>query len=822
MYTLPLNDPRADLATAGGKGESLARLAAAGLPVPPGFHLTTDAYRAFVAANGLTGSSDRERFTAGEIPADLAEAILAAYAPLGEAAVAVRSSATAEDLPGMSFAGQQDTFLNVRGDQALLDAVRRCWASLWTERAIAYRERNGIAHDQVALAVVVQELVEADTAGVMFTEEQGNLIVNAAFGLGEAVVGGLVTPDTYTVDRDGPAVVDEQISDKSVMTVRTQDGTREVPVPRERRESPALSTDQVTALAGLGLRIERLYGRPMDVEWAFAGGEPYILQARPITGQREVWNDTLRGDYLWSNGNAGEAIPSVMTPATWSLVQRFMTDIFFVADIVGHPMFGNIGGRFYMNLSPLITLGGAIGSGARVRKALVPIFGKLPDGLRTPLLPISRWQAIRAAMPLIKGRLAMRKASRRVPAFVASARQRSEDLRARIATSDDLGALWEREVAPYFTECTTMLGAAGRQDAGSLVFLDRELAALVGEADANALISSVKVGDSRLESLGPLLGLARLRRGEITREEYARQYGHRCPDEFEISVPRPAEDPAWIDKQLDGLTIDPADLLRKQDEASDAAWRRFRDRDPKLAAKYRRRILRWGEIAGEREGTRSEVIRAFWVLRDFVRRAGELTGRGDDLFFLTIQEILQVLRGDQEPLVLLDRRRAAYDHYRSLPNYPGLIRGRFDPDRWAADPERRSDVFDATASVAAAATSITGFPGAAGVVEGTARVITSVADGERLGEGEIRVTTVTIVGWTPLFPRAAAVVTDVGAPLSHATIVARELGIPAVVGTGNATMRIHDGDRVRVDGGSGTVEVVTVSDGERRDRTGSP
>ncbi|WP_084960055.1 PEP/pyruvate-binding domain-containing protein [Thermoactinospora rubra] len=811
MNTLALDDPRADLPTVGGKGASLARLARAGLPVPDGFHVTTHAYRRFVAEHGLTGRPQEmaRLITEHEIPADLAGDVLAAYAKLGgEPAVAVRSSATAEDLPGMSFAGQQETFLNVRGGERLLEAVRRCWASLWTERAIAYRERNGVPHEEVALAVVVQELVPADAAGVMFTDEGGRLVVNAAWGLGEAVVGGLVTPDTITVDRGSRTVVDHKVAAKAVRTVRTEDGTREEPVPAGLRDRPVLSAEQAVRLAGLGMRIEELYGVPMDVEWALRDGEFAILQARPITGQREEWNDSLRGDYLWTNTNLGEAIPSVMTPCTWSLVQRFMKDVMIFSELAGHPLCGNIGGRFYMNLSATASLAAALGMRKKLQAAQEPVLGRLPEGLEVPLLPMSRWRVLRELPPILRGRVALGKYVKRIPEFVATAADRSQALRDRIAASEDLVTLWTREIEPYFRECNHMLAAAGRQDGGALVFLRNRLARLVGEADANALTSGIQVGGNRLESLGPLLGLARLKRGEIDRETYARRYGHRCPDEFEVSAPRPAEDPGWIDKQLAGLTTDPAELLRRQDEAAEAAWRRFRERDPRLAARTRRKIERWGRIVQQREETRSEMIRAFWVLRAFVLRAGEVSGVGEDVFFLTLPEILRVLRGSREPLARVPRRRAAYEHYRSLPPYPGLIRGRFSPERWAADPDRRADLFDETAQSSPPSSTITGFAGAAGVVEGTARVIRSMAEGDRLAQGEILVTTITNVGWTPLFPRAAAVVTDVGAPLSHASIVARELGIPAVVGTGNATARIHDGDRIRVDGGRGTVEIL--------------
>jgi len=339
----------------------------------------------------------------------------------------------------------------------------------------------------------------------------------------------------------------------------------------------------------------------------------------------------------------------------------------------------------------------------------------------------------------------------------------------------------------------------------------RKLAGLVGEADAALLLSGQQADGDPLASLGPVLGLARLARGEIDRESFSRQYGHRGAHEVELSIPRPAEDPAWIDNQLAALhgTAHDADaMLASQAAARTAAWGRLARQDPRKAAAARKIIARWTRIARDREAVRSEVVRAVWVMRTWVLRAGELTGHGDDLFFLDAPEILALLRGDTASLERVSARRASYDRYQALPPYPALIRGHFDPARWAADPSRRSDYYDERAVPAASGDTITGFPGAAGVVEGTARVLRAPEDAARLGDGEILVTTVTNIGWTPIFPRAAAVVTDVGAPVSHAAIVARELGIPAVVGCGNATMRIHDGDQIRVDGGRGTVEVL--------------
>ncbi|MEW9548115.1 PEP/pyruvate-binding domain-containing protein [Nonomuraea sp. NPDC050783] len=822
---LPLDDAAADLASVGGKGESLARLVRAGLPVPGGFCVTTEAYREFVAAfrDGIDPRDPEGTaalFARHEMPEAIAAEIRRAHAALGDdVAVAVRSSATAEDLPGMSFAGQQDTYLDVRAD-TLLDAVRRCWASLWNARAVAYRDRQGVPHDDVALAVVVQELVDADAAGILFTADPvtgalDETVINASWGLGEAVVGGLVTPDTLVL-RDG-AVVSERIGDKTVMTVRTGDGTRERPVPDELRRAPVLTAGQAQELAALGARVRELYGVPMDVEWARrADGTFALLQARPITGlppRLEEWNDSLRGEYLWTAGNLGEAIPDVMTPLTWTFVRMFIHEAMSASSLPGFDMVGNIGGRFYMNLSVLHTIAAALGMGKRAA-ATENVFGRLPPGLVVPKVPISRWEIIRRVVPMAVGlQRRVRTNLRAMPAFLAGSRRRCEELRARIAATEsgpELAALWEREIRPHVITACQMLEAAGRQGGATLVWTRDKLRRMMGDLDAEAMLSGVNAG-GELASLGPVMGLSRLARGEITREEFAAAYGHRGPHEFEVSIPRPGEDPAWIDAQLAGLRElrhDTAALLARQERAREEAWARFAARYPRQEARMRERVRRWAAVVRDREDARSENIRAFWVLRAFALRAGELTGHGDDVFFLHMDELPALLRGDAAALERVPVRRATYERYAALPPYPVLIVGHFDPVRWAADPERRADLYDARGGMAPVSDTVSGFPGAPGVVEGTARVIAAPEQGDRLRPGEILVTTLTNVGWTPLFPRAAAVVTDLGAPLSHASIVARELGIPAVVGTGNATMRIHDGDRLRVDGERGTVELL--------------
>jgi phosphohistidine swiveling domain-containing protein len=845
---MALDDPAGVLETVGGKGASLARLARAGFPVPPGFDVTTSAYLDFVEHGGLrepmmaamsgvdvsdpaTLEVASERisalFAGRAMPAATAATIVRAYAAMGDdVAVAVRSSATAEDLPGMSAAGQQDTYLNLRGADSVLDAVRRCWASLWTPRAIGYRARNGVVADHAQMGVVVQQFVLADAAGVLFTVNpagggRDQVVLNASWGLGEAIVGGQVTPDIVVVDRAGGGIIDYQVGSKAVMTVPASTGTTDQDTPAALRDAAVLAVGEASELARVGLAIEDLYGQPVDVEWARADGKLFVLQARPVTGltaaagSGEPWNDSLDGDYLWSNGNLGEALPDVMTPATWSFVELFMPREISPPTLPGYRGWGRIGGRFYMNVSMSASLGRVAGiSVRRFVRLSESVFGTLPPAQEIPLIRLPRWRVIRLMVPVFA--TTMRRAwmnYKRLPEFVAVAPGRCDGLRAEIQRIDDASALadaWHSQVQPFLLEAADMLSASGAVGARALLGVPKRLAALVGEADAAILLSGQVAGDAQLASLGPLTGLAKLARGDIDRATFARLYGHRGSHEIEVSFPRPAEDADWIDRELAAVkdtARSAEDLLATQETARRAVWDRL-GQQPRKAAAARAMVARWAEAVRRREGARSELARAFWLLRVWVVRAGELTGHGDDLFFLSLPEILDVLHRDESLLPAVPGRRATYRTYRALPPYPALIRGRFDPVRWAADPNRRADYYDERGTIAPADDTITGLAGASGVADGVARVISQVEDADQLGDGEILVTTVTNIGWTPIFPRAAAVVTDVGAPLSHAAIVARELGIPAVVGCGNATMQLHSGDRIRVDGGKGTVEIL--------------
>jgi len=407
--------------------------------------------------------------------------------------------------------------------------------------------------------------------------------------------------------------------------------------------------------------------------------------------------------------------------------------------------------------------------------------------------------------------MALKVKPREVRTFIASCPGWCAAMRTRIqqaATPIEFANLWQGELRPYFGRAWRMVRATLESNG----VLRQSLIQLVGSADANALLSNLS-GAGQLASLGPLVGISKMARGEINRTAYLEQYGHRGPHELELSIPRPVEDPTWLDQQVAMLVKSPVDvdaLLARQRAEFDAAWKRLIQRHPHKRKSLQRQIKLAAASARLREETRSEATRIVWVLRELALRVSEWIDFEDrqDVFFLSLDEMIAVLSGDQAALAFIPARKVLYARYSALPSYPAIIIGRFDPFQWAANPNRRSDIYVAHSTAIIKPAAITGFAGAVGVVEGLVRRLDRVEEGDQLKPGEILVTATTNVGWTPLFTLAAAVVTDVGAPLSHAAIVARELGIPAVVGCGNATLHLHTGDQVRVNGGQGTVEIL--------------
>lgn len=766
-------------AEAGGKGGTLGRLTQCGFPVPEGFVIMPSAF----VGDALSAPAW------AQVRAKL-DALRKDYPDLS---FAVRSSALSEDSISASFAGEFETVLDVHSDVLLAEAIETVRRSRHAERVKAYSQAKGIQplHD---MAVVVQRLVRADISGVLFTADpvsgsHMHMTGNFVYGYGEELVSGEVEPYIFRFTR-----------------------------PKGTYEGPPELRRNARKLYKMAIRLEKELGRPQDIEWAIADGRLHLLQSRPITtligydSASGAWNDSLTGDYVWSRNNFGEGRPDVMSPFTYSLSEKVWSSI---SILPGYHMAGNICGRYYANVSVSISMLKALGKSHEAAIAqMKDLLGNVPDDLEIPTVPLPLSAMLRAMPNMIKLGLKEKGGAKKVPEFLKTNPADCRALGQRIQhaqTPQELHDLWTVEIYPWLEDGIWILGGATQPLEATMKFR-KELVELVGEADANALFSNLSTEDEMLTSLGPVVGVAKVARGEMSRRAYLEKYGHRGPHEAELSLPRPAEDPEWLDRQLAEYNANPIDveeLLAKRKTEFDAAWQRLVDRYPKKAQKLRKKIAKVGPAARLREAARDELTRFLWVERKWALRVGELTGLGNDVFLLTIDEVLDMLHGNDEATQHLSMRKETYDRYMELPPYPMIIRGRFDAATWAQDPDRRNDVFDATTKhPVSAANTITGFPGAAGQVEGLVRVLAQPEQGDLLQPGEILVAVTTNVGWTPIFPRAAAVVTDVGAPLSHAAIVARELGIPAVVGCGSATTRLRTGDRVRVDGGMGTVELL--------------
>jgi len=853
-----------DRQEAGSKAVSLARLAHAGVPVPSGFLVTASAYREHLEANDLSGEIResvrelaacdagkrravlevlRSRICEAPVPRELAGEIEGMYLDLGAETVAVRSSATAEDLPGSSFAGQYDTYLDVNSFPRCIDAVKRCWASLWTERAFDYREANGFDHLAVDMAVIVQELVEADAAGVLFaadpvTARADRITVEAVRGLGEALVSGRAVPDRFVLSKRGLGVI---------KTVVGGDGSGE----------PCMAERDIQLLGLYAMRAEAIFRQPLDMEWAVRDGRVYLLQARPITalGVERSWDDRQ----VWSNMNTGEILPDVVTPATWTLAELLVNKIFgsifgrMGIDFGPHPLIGRVAGRAYFNLNTMV---GALGSFPGLRKMDVGQMlggaqGGINDaaeGLRDVAIP---------AEDIPDLHFSMWRVLVRIPSFLAwfytlsleKGQEFLDDLASRLAARRELqpGDLSEEELVSQLgfmrsalTDSDAIIGIAAR---GMYYFmaLDRicrswlgdyrgisanrlcvglegmdsaeagfELWRLAQEAhEIPALESAVLRGRPFAELRGELLGTEREADFLARWERFMYDHGHHARGELELSNPRWSEDP---DSILDMLRVylrsmDHVDPLAKLSE-NETVRRELTLRCNRLLRNpVKRRIFNHFLAEAQhgllmRENVKSEAVRAIAMMRRVLLEIGNrLAARGmfsddTDIFFLSLDEVEAVLHGESRLNVLetVSARREEYEKDKAIAP-PSVIFGVFDSDDFVEDE------VDLEAEV------LTGLAVCPGVVSGPARVMLR-SDSGQVQPGEIMVAPFTDPGWTPHFLTAAGIVMDMGGLLSHGSIVAREYGIPTVVNVGPATRIIKTGQIVQVDGGRGTVRIL--------------
>jgi len=535
----------------------------------------------------------------------------------------------------------------------------------------------------------------------------------------------------------------------------------------------------------------------------------------PSTGE---WNDSLTGDFIWTNVNVGEAVSEVMTPLMWSIFNQSFGDLSFIP---GHNLVGNICGRIYNNGSVTFTLLRLSGRDPReFGDELGGGHEQFEDWIEQSKLAIPLKNAPALIRNLIRFTRKQKQAIRQVDAFLTNTPRRRKEMKARlesIQTGTELADFWEHDLARHGMDGFWILFSSAVRYSDMVGKLRKDLTRLVGKEDASVLLSSVSTERELLASLGLVVGIWKVHRGEWTREYFLEQYGHRGPFEDRWLSPYSVDGTEWLDELLDSYAksaVDVDALLAKRRADHEAASLRLRTRYPRAANKLDQRLKLAAEAARRREAIRSEFMRiTFFITHPCVRKAGEITGLGNDIFFLTYQEAWDLLRGiPTDAIQHIPVRKSSYERQRAMPPYPPVIRGHFDPVQWLASPNKHKGYFDShevgPRELIGQNSVVKGMPGSAGQVEGPVRRVDRVEDANQLQPGEILVTSQTHVGWTPYFPRLAAVVTDVGAPLSHAAIVARELGIPAVVGCRDATMRLKTGDRVRVNGSRGIVELI--------------
>lgn len=866
------DDPR----VVGGKAARLAWLVRHGFEVPEAVVLPAEAFeqalrelppgcepRALLrAAHGRVGyaraAEARQQILGAPLPRGLAEELRAFWRAVGSRSpwgLAVRSSATCEDGALVSMAGLAESVLGVRGEDALADAVRVVWASIASGRALSYLAAHGVR--DVGIAVVVQRMVAARAAGVMFTRAPGpggraqsdERIINAGPGLGAPVVNGVTTPDVLRVDTRG-RLLGSIIAHKERATVVGDAGVREIAV--ERPDDPSLSPGNVHALAEVAARLEKLEPVAWDVEFACDAERTWVVQARPATGAG--FPEGGDAETVWSNVNVGEALPGVATPFTWSVAGAFSEAGFrraFAALGCRVPtrarLVGNVYGRFYLNLTQFMRIAAQVPF--LDPRTLVELGGGWGgDELAVQVQDVSR-RGFYARLPLTASRLLREqlRLDEDVRAFEAFAEKQwraQSALDLAILPDDgvarrlrDIQALLERTGTVMLTTASSTLGA----HLALKTMLER-----VAPLDAERLAQSLTSGIRDVESARPGIGImhvAALARREpearaaIEREttvgldaipegatrralqSFLELYGDRAVREAELSTPRWKEDPRPVLRMLraalrtEAREVDTT-LARAKAHAEDEMARLL----PRLSivqqTVLRHLVARSQRSARLRERMRAWVTRVLGMLREaaldadrrLLRRDAELEAdwktlveSGSSLanvhsvFLLTIDEVVATLRGPQGELAPIVRsRRAELARDKARPDPPATFVGAPPP---VVLPPSGGDV-------------LRGLPASAGVVEARARVVLREDDMDTLQPGEVLVVHTTDVGWTPLFLVAAGVVTELGGPLSHAAVVAREFGVPTVVNVTGATRAIRTGDLVRVDGDRGMVERV--------------
>ncbi len=843
----------------GGKGAYLGELSRIeGVRVPAGFCVTTDAFRRIMA--GAPSIDDRlgrlSRLNPGDresirtlsaeirraiegipIPDDVAAAVTSAIAQLGErAAYAVRSSATAEDLPTASFAGQQDTYLNVVGPAEILQHVSRCWASLFTERAVTYRLRNGFGHRKLHMAVVVQQMVFPQAAGILFTADPvtGNRKVAslaASFGLGEGLVSGLVNADVYEV-RDGEVVAKAVAAKQLAIHASPAGGTEEQTLEPERQEQPALTDAQVVRLAQLGQRIEAHFGCPQDIEWCLVDDDFQIVQSRPITTLFPIPEVGDGENHVYVSVGHGQMMTDPMKPLGLSVWQL----------TTPRPM-NEAGGRLFVDVTR------ALGSPTS-RAGLLEVMGKSDPLIRDALETIlDRGDFI----PSLPGEGPVGAPAGDAPAPIETDPAIVAELIGRTQSSI---AMLKRNIRTKVGSALVDFILEDIQELKRILFdpqshqvfmsameaawgLNEQLQAWLGEKNAvDTLTQSVPhnvtsemglalldVADvirphpevvaflRHVEDESFLDELVKLAGGREARDAilaWLDKYGMRCVGEIDITRPRWSERPTTVVPVILGniKNFESGAGKGRFEQGRQEAWEKEQELLERLRAlpdgerkaeEAKRMIDRVRTFIGYREYPKYGMVSRYFVYKQALLEEAErlvqahVLHEKEDIFYLRFEELQDVVRMNQVDGQLIRERKEAFRSYQAL-TPPRVLTS---DGEGIAGAYRRVDL---------PAGALVGLPVSAGTVEGRARVILDMAEAD-LEPGDILVTAYTDPSWTPLFVTIKGLVTEVGGVMTHGAVIAREYGLPAVVGVEHATRLIQDGQRIRLHGTDGYVEI---------------
>jgi len=868
-YVLGFQDiDKTKLMIVGGKGANLGELSRIdGIIVPDGFCITTEAFKRITGETSAihelldqlsrlkVEGRDKIGELSGEIrsviervaiPQDIQEEITHHLSMFGEKnACAVRSSATAEDLPTASFAGQQDTYLNIIGKEAILRHISKCWASLFTDRAVIYRLQNGFDHRKVLLSVIVQKMVFPQTAGILFTADPVTsnrkvLSIDASFGLGEALVSGLVNADSYKVYNG--KVIAKRISTKKLAIYALKDGgTKEQKIEPERQNRQALTDEQIVQLERIGRQIEAYFGCPQDIEWCLVDDTFYIVQGRPITTLYPIPEAHDQENHVYVSVGHQQMMTDAMKPLGISFWQL----------TAARPMF-KAGGRLFVDVTHQL-------ASPDSREILLDVMGKGDPLIKDALMTIIERGDFIKSLPDDKQEKTPGKSNQGPslvdfkalneydPAIVSDLIKRSEasveELKQNIQTKSG------SDVIDFIQEDIQQLRKILFDPQSSGVFMTAMNASSWINENMKEWLGEKNVADtlslSVPNNITSEMGLALLDVADVIRpypevinylqrvkdesflnelvqfdggqeaqdaiSAYLNKYGMRCAGEIDITRPRWSEKPTVLVPMIlsHSKNFEPGESKRRFEQGRQEALKKEQELVERLkqlpdgeqkARETKRMISLMRNFIGYREYPKYGMITRYFVYKQALLKAAEqlvqanVIHEKEDIYYLTFEELREVVHTHILDYLIISKRKDEYTFYEKL-TPPRVLTS--DGESMAGEYKREN----------LPAAALTGLPVSSGVIEGRARVILHMEDAD-LENGDILVTSFTDPSWTPLFVSIKGLVTEVGGLMTHGAVIAREYGLPAVVNVENATRLINDGQRIRVNGTEGYVEIL--------------